>query len=503
MTNIYRSQFKLSPEDLRTPENMIILNKTEEQICQVLVNCVKHYKLNVVCRIAGGWVRDKLLGISCDDIDVALDTMTGEQFAKKLDSYVNELKLPHISIGVIGSNPDKSKHLETATVKLFGHQIDFVNLRSEKIPSHVTFGTPLEDALRRDITINALFFNIHTKIVEDFTKRGLEDLKNRIIRTPLPPKETFLDDPLRILRTIRFASRFSYSIEKEIFEAVEDKSVIEAFHDKVSRERVRTELDKMFKHKNRTDSLNLIVKTKMCSNVFRWGCELKLDSLVEDSNTFNAVDCPEEKFDCFVDLYLKNYKKFIDSQPFKQSIDSIDQRLCMYGLGLLPLHGYFVNNASGKKRNEIPLVSFIATHSLKATNKDIKNLKVCVTGLLNTKSFMDNFPVQKSRKYVGLFLRSVGPLWPMCLLMASIHEVSHSIKSFQEIVQINKEIFRSVELFNLDGCWDMRPLLNGHELIDVLGIEKTQISFYSNKMIEWQLDNPEGTKEQAQQFLLN
>jgi tRNA nucleotidyltransferase (CCA-adding enzyme) len=72
----------------------------------------------------------------------------------------------------------------------------------------VKIGTPLEDALRRDLTINSLFYNINKKEVEDFTGKGIEDLKHGIIRTPLDPLQTFLDDPLRILRTIRFATRF-------------------------------------------------------------------------------------------------------------------------------------------------------------------------------------------------------------------------------------------------------------------------------------------------------
>ena len=54
-----------------------------------------------------------------------------------------------------------------------------------------------------DITINSLFYNIHTKRIEDYTKKGLDDLRNGFIRTPLDPKETFLDDPLRILRVLR------------------------------------------------------------------------------------------------------------------------------------------------------------------------------------------------------------------------------------------------------------------------------------------------------------
>lgn len=87
------------------------------------------------------------------------------------------------------------------------------------------FGTPTEDAFRRDITINALFYNINTEQVEDFTGMGLKDLERGIARTPLDPYQTFTDDPLRILRVIRFASRFEYKVEDSIWATVQRADV--------------------------------------------------------------------------------------------------------------------------------------------------------------------------------------------------------------------------------------------------------------------------------------
>jgi tRNA nucleotidyltransferase/poly(A) polymerase len=84
----------------------------------------------------------------------------------------------------------------------------------------MTFGTAEEDSLRRDLTINALFYNINTGEVEDFTNKGLEDLKAGIIRTPLGPEQTFKDDPLRILRVFRFAARYEFSCDPEMVESI-------------------------------------------------------------------------------------------------------------------------------------------------------------------------------------------------------------------------------------------------------------------------------------------
>lgn len=92
-------------------------------------------------------------------------------------------------------------------------------------------GTPFEDASRRDLTINALFYNVHTRQVEDYTKMGLSDLENRIARTPLPPRQTFQDDPLRIVRCVRFASRFNLAIAEEVVDSIKQEDVKVGFID--------------------------------------------------------------------------------------------------------------------------------------------------------------------------------------------------------------------------------------------------------------------------------
>jgi tRNA nucleotidyltransferase (CCA-adding enzyme) len=109
--------------------------------------------------------------------------------------------------------------------------LDFVNLRSEeyaddsRIPESMRFGTPREDAGRRDLTINSLFYNLHTEDVEDWTGHGLQDIKNGIIRTPLDPIMTFKDDPLRVLRAVRFAARLNFQMTPEVKAAIMDPVV--------------------------------------------------------------------------------------------------------------------------------------------------------------------------------------------------------------------------------------------------------------------------------------
>ncbi|GMH67927.1 hypothetical protein TrRE_jg8051, partial [Triparma retinervis] len=112
------------------------------------------------------------------DIDIALDKMMGLDFARMLNAFLTKNNFSTINVGVVGRNPEKSKHLETATMKVGDFWVDFVNLRAEsyagdsRIPDDMRIGTAREDAFRRDLTINSMFFNLCTNAVEDLTGRG-------------------------------------------------------------------------------------------------------------------------------------------------------------------------------------------------------------------------------------------------------------------------------------------------------------------------------------------
>lgn len=244
------------------------LTENEANIRQLLLDTADHIakskNAKPILRFAGGWVRDKLLGSTSKDIDVAIDSITGEDFGLALKAFVSnpEAKTRYTALengknivgnlALIAANPDKSKHLATATVRVFGLDVDFVNLRKETYAANsrtpqMEFGTAQEDAMRRDSTINALFYNIHTSEVEDFTGRGLTDMERKIIKTPLPALQTFRDDPLRVLRHIRFASRLGFHIDYEDERAIRDPSIQDEFKLRVTRDVKGSEIGKKTK----------------------------------------------------------------------------------------------------------------------------------------------------------------------------------------------------------------------------------------------------------------
>jgi tRNA nucleotidyltransferase (CCA-adding enzyme) len=217
---------------------MIKLSRPERRLRDLLVSAANTWPRSqgqtesLIVRFAGGWVRDKLLSHDNADIDVALNIATGVQFASHVEEYVRRhLPDERFHYNTINRNVEQSKHLETATATFMGLDLDFVNLRSEeyaensRIPETMGFGTPLQDAERRDLTINSLFYNLHTESVEDFTEKGIEDIRNGIIRTPLDPMMTFKDDPLRVLRAVRFAARLDFKITLDVKAAMMDPTV--------------------------------------------------------------------------------------------------------------------------------------------------------------------------------------------------------------------------------------------------------------------------------------
>lgn len=208
------------------------------------------------------------------DIDIALDNMLGREFADHLNQYLTSMGEKTVSVGVVMKNPEKSKHLETATMKVDAFWIDFVNLRAEeytqdsRIPDLMRIGTASEDAFRRDLTINSLFYNINTGEVEDWTGRGFDDLRKGIIATPLAPLTTLLDDPLRVLRSVRFAARLRFKMDNELVTAAKDARVRTALAHKVSRERVGGEVDLMLRSPDPVGAMRLLINLKLIDTVF-------------------------------------------------------------------------------------------------------------------------------------------------------------------------------------------------------------------------------------------
>ncbi|MCD6435559.1 MAG: CCA tRNA nucleotidyltransferase [Clostridiales bacterium] len=259
------------------------LDTKETDIFNFLREVKKEMGLNVQMRVVGGWVRDKLLGKESDDIDIAVD-MSGTKIAEIVAKAAVRHNITHdpkfYEVSLVKNKNDENAgpdELKVGAVYLFGLKIEFVPMRTEHYPDKfsrtpkITFTKdPKEDATRRDLTINAMYYNIDTGRVEDFIG-GKEDLLGEAINLKMPgnPYRILMEDPLRALRALRFFSRYKDSkLDPTIVGIIKDPKFKEAFRNKVKEERIGDEIIKTLKGEKPAEAMRILFETGLYEEVF-------------------------------------------------------------------------------------------------------------------------------------------------------------------------------------------------------------------------------------------
>ena len=238
---------------------MIITNeKIENPILRMVGETAD--QLGLECYVVGGWVRDLFLHRDSDDIDIVVvgsGITLAEAVAKRLG------KGAHLAV---------FKTYGTAQVKRGDLELEFVGARRESYQHDsrnpiVEDGTLEEDLSRRDFTINALAIclnkNRYGEIVDLFD--GIGDIEQCVIRTPLDPDITFSDDPLRMMRAIRFATQLGFNLDHETFDAISRNAQrIEI----ITRERISEELHKIMLSRRPSEGWLLLDKTGLLPLIF-------------------------------------------------------------------------------------------------------------------------------------------------------------------------------------------------------------------------------------------
>lgn len=258
-------------------------------------------EMGVPCYLIGGFVRDKILGRATKDIDIVC-VGDGIKLADKVSCKFNPK--PEVNF---------FKNFGTAQIKFNDLEIEFVGARRESYhfnsrKPEVQTGTLEDDQNRRDFTINALAISLNKNdfgtLVDPFS--GIKDLALKNIQTPMAPAQTFSDDPLRMIRAIRFATQLNFSIEKNTFNAIgENAERIKI----VSGERIADELNKILLSHKPSVGFDLLYKSGLLKIIFPQMVDLAGAEYIDGKghkdnfyHTLQVIDNISEKTD---DLWLR------------------------------------------------------------------------------------------------------------------------------------------------------------------------------------------------------
>lgn len=233
--------------------------KEERQLLERIASAAQ--QINVPCYLIGGFVRDKLLGRNSKDADIVC-VGDGIELANAVASSFD----PKLQVSFF-------KNFGTAQIKLSnGFEVEFVGARKESYQEHsrkpsVEIGSLEDDQNRRDFTINAMAISLCAEnfgtLIDPFN--GIEDLEAKIIQTPLDADITFSDDPLRMMRAIRFATQLNFVIEEKTLAAIErNKERIKI----ISQERITDELNKIIASKVPSVGFDLLYRTGLLEYFF-------------------------------------------------------------------------------------------------------------------------------------------------------------------------------------------------------------------------------------------
>ena len=258
-------------------------------------------ELNMPCYVIGGFVRDTIIGRQTKDMDIVC-IGDGIVLAHAVAEQFNPRPLVNFF-----------RNFGTAQIKVGDVEIEFVGARKESYnydsrKPAVEAGTLKDDQDRRDFTINALAISLNKddygELVDPFN--GIGDIEKKIIKTPLQPAQTFSDDPLRMMRAIRFATQLNFVIEEKTFAAIsENKDRIKI----ISGERIAGELNKILLSKKPSIGFDLLYKSGLLKIIFPQMVDLAgaeyIDGKGHKDNFYHTLQVVDNIAEHTDDLWLR------------------------------------------------------------------------------------------------------------------------------------------------------------------------------------------------------
>lgn len=462
---------------------MLLESAKHDAALELISSLVKKSPWKNKVFLAGGAVRDKIIGKGIKDLDITVAAPNGGiDFATWL---AKELK-----IFKAGTNPVVYPNFGTAKITLRNINykgfdlsdidVEMVMTRKEKYTNgsrkpEVDYGTPEQDVERRDLTINSLLQDLTTGEIKDLTGKGLSDIKNGIIRTPLNPDIIFKEDPLRMLRAIRFTVKYNWKLPFSMIKAI--KSNANTLQT-ISSERIQDELNKILLSKNPSSGIKLLQTTGLSKYIMP-----ELDYLIKlQQNQYHKWDAMKHT----LEVLKKTPRKLITRLAgLFHDIGKVQTQQIIDN----EIHFYQHEDIGAQIAKDILV-------RLKYPNDIINAVVIAIQNHMRTKSFGNNAELV-SDKALRKLQNDLGSHLNSVLQVVHADNLSHSDTSSMpgQVPGIRKR------LKHLNSKQDFSKIIlpvNGDDLIKKFNLKSGPII---GKMLDAikdaYLENPDLTKDQA------
>lgn len=426
----------------------INLSPDEIKIFEIFKEIIKENNLkNIELRVVGGWVRDHLLNIPSNDLDIIIKGIDPNAFVKLINEKVYKDKYILINNTLKKPNGHEIKLIKTI---LFDIVIDFVELKESLI----------ENAKARDFTFNSLFYNILENQIEDILNMGISDLKNGLIRTCATSNEIIDYNSLPILRMIRFALKYNFIIDDECFNEIEKK--IHIFRNnllyQVKTEAINKDLNLIFCGPNPSFAIYLLYKLGLLEYVLQ------------------------------LELHYKNARKNLFTE--KDILNCVN--IFIVGVKILDKYKHYFEGENYDNKYKYSFYSFLLTILMKKVNNKYDNnlarmvlsnaLKIESKNSLRIIYYFDDFNYffvksEYNRLNVGSLLKKmlVRNISQMILISVSYQYVKKANSNevldkldedeLEKIFKKYYEFYIYMKKENLEKADEIRPIMDAKQII--------------------------------------
>lgn len=446
------------------------------ELCNYLRNIISDTNFIGNTYIVGGAVRDLIMNNEINDIDIVVSLPDGGlELAKWLHKkgLLTNAPVLYPTYGTSMFKLKKYPSIELEAVQTRKEQYKDKNSRNPE----TSYGTIFEDAIRRDLTINALYFNIANGKIIDVTNKGLSDIHHHIIRVTSDPDIVYTDDSLRILRCIRFSSRFHWEIEKETFDGMKRK--VNRLEN-ITKERIKEELCKMLLSDKPSIALNLIREIGAMKYVIP---EL-IDTYSLKQNIYHDFNTVWEHTMMVLD----------------NSLPKLELRMAalLHDIGKIRTKTVDEDGEVHFYRHELESYKMcdMILRRLKCSNDFIRKVQVMVKNHMRTKQFGDDLETMNTKSLLKLEYELGKDNFDGCLDLIDADNLSHG-KEYCMPNQV-KHIREKVNELEKQGIsmFDYHLPINGNDVMETLGIPpSSEVKDCLKWAMKFAYNNPNITRE--------